>query len=50
MLVEDPTYLAALQAFQLADLRAVAVPSDDFGPDPEALLEIARREGRRSPT
>ena len=47
VLVEDPTYLAALQAFQLADLRAVAVPCDDFGPDPDALLEIARREGAK---
>ena len=32
VLVEDPTYLAALQAFQLADLRAVAVPCDDARP------------------
>src|SRR3954468_14495051 len=38
VLVEDPTYLAALQAFQLADLRAVALPTDEHGPDPEGLL------------
>src|SRR3954449_6794733 len=42
VLVEDPTYLAALQAFQLADLRAVPVPCDDHGPLPDALLEVAR--------
>jgi 2-aminoadipate transaminase len=47
VLVEDPTYLAALQAFQLADLRAVAVPCDAHGPVPEALLEVARREGAK---
>src|SRR3954467_5839252 len=35
ILVEDPTYLAALQAFQLADLRPVAVPCDESGPDPD---------------
>src|SRR4051812_14766609 len=43
VLVEDPTYLAALQAFQLADLRAVALPTDEHGPDPEGLLAVARR-------
>jgi 2-aminoadipate transaminase len=42
VLVEDPTYLAALQAFQLADLRPVAIPCDDDGPIPEALVETAR--------
>src|SRR4051812_33713822 len=42
VLVEDPTYLAALQAFQLADLRPVAIPCDDDGPLPEALLRTAR--------
>ena len=47
VLVEDPTYLAALQAFQLADLRAVAVPCDDDGPDPDALIERARATGAK---
>jgi len=47
VLVENPTYLAALQAFQLADVQAVAVPTDDFGPDPAALLEIARETGAK---
>ena len=42
VLVEDPTYLAALQAFQLADLRAVAIPCDDDGPLPDALIATAR--------
>lgn len=47
VLVEDPTYLAALQAFQLADLRCVPIPCDEHGPDPEALLEVARRHGAK---
>src|SRR3954447_22640848 len=47
VLVENPTYLAALQAFQLADLRAVSVPSDAFGPDPEGLLSVARATGAK---
>jgi len=42
VLVEDPTYLAALQSFGLADARAVAVPSDADGPLPDALVERAR--------
>jgi DNA-binding transcriptional MocR family regulator len=41
-LVEDPTYLAALQAFQLADTQPVAIACDDDGPIPEALIETAR--------
>jgi DNA-binding transcriptional MocR family regulator len=44
VLVEEPTYLAALQTFALADLRVISVPSDEHGPDPEALEAIARRE------
>src|SRR4051795_4331292 len=42
VLVEDPTYLAALQAFQLAELRPVAIAGDADGPLPDALLEAAR--------
>ncbi|WP_028058458.1 aminotransferase-like domain-containing protein [Candidatus Solirubrobacter pratensis] len=42
VLVEDPTYLAALQSFGLADARPVAVPSDAEGPEPDALVELAR--------
>jgi 2-aminoadipate transaminase len=44
VLVEDPTYLAALQSFGLADARPVAVPSDEDGPEPEALVELAREQ------
>jgi 2-aminoadipate transaminase len=43
VLVEDPTYLAALQSFALAEARAVPIPSDADGPDPEALAALARR-------
>jgi 2-aminoadipate transaminase len=38
--VEDPTYLAALQAFQLCGARIVGVRSDDDGLDPESLAEV----------
>lgn len=37
VLVEQPTYLAAVQAFSLAGARLVSVPSDDHGMLPEAL-------------
>jgi 2-aminoadipate transaminase len=37
ILVEDPSYLAALQAFTLAGAVPVAVPCDDDGLDPAAL-------------
>jgi DNA-binding transcriptional MocR family regulator len=40
VLVEDPSYLAALQCFAFAGARPVAVPSDDEGLDPEALPEL----------
>ncbi|MFI8368054.1 PLP-dependent aminotransferase family protein [Streptomyces sp. NPDC085466] len=44
VLVEDPCYLAALQAFGFAGARVVPVPTDDDGILPEALDEIAARE------
>ncbi|MCW5253037.1 MULTISPECIES: PLP-dependent aminotransferase family protein [unclassified Streptomyces] len=44
VLVEDPCYLAALQAFGLAGARVVAVPGDADGVDPEALAELVVRE------
>ncbi|OQD52862.1 transcriptional regulator [Streptomyces phaeoluteigriseus] len=44
VLVEEPCYLAALQAFGLAGARVVAVPGDADGPDPEALAELVVRE------
>src|SRR3954468_10821463 len=47
VLVEDPTYLAALQTFQLADLRARALPCDDDGPLADGLIEAARATGAK---
>ncbi|MDN0193446.1 PLP-dependent aminotransferase family protein [Streptomyces sp. S.PNR 29] len=44
VLVENPCYLAALQAFGFAGARVVAVPSDAHGIDPEALEELVVRE------
>ncbi|MGY1855040.1 aminotransferase-like domain-containing protein [Modestobacter sp. SYSU DS0290] len=44
VLVEDPTYLAALQCFQLAGARVVPVAADEHGIDPGALAETIRRE------
>src|SRR4051794_13112623 len=48
ILVEDPTYLAALQTFQLADVNAVPIESDEHGPDPDALLRKARETGAKA--
>jgi 2-aminoadipate transaminase len=42
--VEEPTYLAALQAFQLAGARIVPVASDEQGMIPAALAEVMARE------
>ncbi|MFD4242350.1 PLP-dependent aminotransferase family protein [Streptomyces sp. NPDC058525] len=44
VLVENPTYLAALQCFGLAGARVVAVPCDADGLIPEALEELLARE------
>ncbi|MET8830859.1 PLP-dependent aminotransferase family protein [Streptomyces sp. NPDC004610] len=44
VLVEDPCYLAALQAFGFAGARVVAVPGDADGIDPGALEELVVRE------
>ncbi|CAL9461401.1 2-aminoadipate transaminase [Streptomyces sp. enrichment culture] len=44
VLVENPTYLAALQAFGLAGARVIPVPCDEQGILPDALEEIVRRE------
>jgi 2-aminoadipate transaminase len=41
--VEDPTYLAALQCFQLAGARVVPVAGDDDGIDPAALADVLAR-------
>ncbi|MFJ2774824.1 PLP-dependent aminotransferase family protein [Streptomyces sp. NPDC087300] len=40
VLVEDPCYLAALQAFGFAGARVVPVPCDEAGIDPDALDEL----------
>ena len=37
VLVEEPSYLAALQCFALAGAEAIPVPCDDGGLDPDAL-------------
>jgi 2-aminoadipate transaminase len=47
VLVEEPSYLAAIQAFQLAGARVVPVPCDDEGLDPEAAGALAARHGAR---
>jgi 2-aminoadipate transaminase len=42
--VEEPTYLAALQCFQLAGARVVPVASDEHGMVPESLAEVLDRD------
>jgi 2-aminoadipate transaminase len=37
VLVEEPSYLAALQCFALTGARAIPIPCDDGGLDPDAL-------------
>ncbi|MFD3541173.1 PLP-dependent aminotransferase family protein [Streptomyces sp. NPDC058662] len=44
VLVENPTYLAALQCFRLAGARVVPAPCDARGIIPEALAELVARE------
>ncbi|CAL9502225.1 2-aminoadipate transaminase [Streptomyces sp. enrichment culture] len=44
VLVENPCYLAALQAFGFAGARVLAVPGDEHGVDPGALGELVVRE------
>ncbi|MFI8106630.1 PLP-dependent aminotransferase family protein [Streptomyces sp. NPDC086023] len=44
VLVENPTYLAALQCFGLTGARVVPVPCDEDGLDPAALEELVLRE------
>jgi 2-aminoadipate transaminase len=47
VLVEEPSYLAALQAFQLAGATVVPVPCDDDGLDTDAVGLLAERHGAR---
>jgi 2-aminoadipate transaminase len=42
--VEEPTYLAALQCFQLAGARVVPVASDEQGMIPASLAEVLTRD------
>jgi DNA-binding transcriptional MocR family regulator len=42
--VEEPTYLAALQCFQLAGARIVPIRSDEHGADPESLADVLEKE------
>ncbi len=44
VLVENPTYLAALQVFAFAGARVVAVECDEHGIDPESLDALVARE------
>ncbi|SEN08684.1 aminotransferase-like domain-containing protein [Actinacidiphila rubida] len=44
VLVEDPTYLAALQCFGFAGARVLPVPTDADGVLPDALEELVLRE------
>ncbi|MFD7084831.1 PLP-dependent aminotransferase family protein [Streptomyces sp. NPDC059918] len=44
VLVENPTYLAALQCFGLAGARVIPVPCDGEGMLPDELEEIVARE------
>ncbi|MFE0581863.1 PLP-dependent aminotransferase family protein [Streptomyces sp. NPDC058874] len=44
VLVENPTYLAALQCFGLAGARVVPVPCDGEGILPDALADLVARE------
>ena len=41
VLVEEPSYLAALQAFSLAGARVIPVACDDEGLDPDAVIAAA---------
>ncbi len=43
VLTENPTYLAAIQAFQTLEARFVPVPTDAEGLIPEALPELIRK-------
>jgi 2-aminoadipate transaminase len=47
VLVEQPSYLAALQCFSMAGARLVTVPGDGEGLDPGALADLIRRERPR---
>lgn len=43
VLTENPTYLAAIQAFQSMEAKFVPVPTDEHGLVPEAIPELIRQ-------
>ncbi len=43
VLTENPTYLAAIQAFQTFEAKFVGVPTDEFGLIPEAVPELIKQ-------
>jgi 2-aminoadipate transaminase len=43
VLTENPTYLAAIQAFQTLEARFVAIPTDAQGLIPDAVPELVRK-------
>ena len=47
VLVEEPAYLAAIQAFKMAGAEVVPVPCDDDGLDPDAVATLAARHRAR---
>lgn len=47
VLVERPTYLAAVQAFASSGARMIGIPSDDDGAEPEALEALIREHSPR---
>jgi 2-aminoadipate transaminase len=47
VLTENPTYMAAIQTFQIHEARFAAVPTDADGLIPEALPELIDREKPR---
>ncbi len=47
VLTENPTYLAAIQAFQTLEARFVPVPTDDAGLIPDALPDLIRQHRPR---
>ncbi|MET9968357.1 PLP-dependent aminotransferase family protein [Streptomyces sp. NPDC006356] len=47
VVVEEPTYLAALQCFAYTGARVVAVPADDQGIDVDALAHVVARDRPR---
>ncbi|WP_226345903.1 aminotransferase-like domain-containing protein [Agilicoccus flavus] len=48
VLVEEPTYLAAIEPFRLAGARIVPVASDEDGIDPDALAKAMRTHRPRA--